>query len=50
MEMNSWIASFYAQRNMPSWFSIASTVAGVIGVLLGGFGKGDVAKKEAPAS
>jgi hypothetical protein len=49
MDMSVFVASFYAQRNSPMWLVYASPVASIIGVLLGGLSKGDVAKS-APSS
>lgn len=48
MDMQPWIANFYAQRGMPSWFTFASAIVSIAGICLGGFNKGDFAKS-APA-
>jgi ABC-type Na+ efflux pump permease subunit len=50
MDMNPFIASFYAQLNSPKWMVFASPVVGIVGALLGGMSKGDVAKKDAGAA
>jgi hypothetical protein len=50
MDMQPWIANFYAQRGMPAWFAFASSFAAILGTCLGGFNKGDFASTPEPPS
>lgn len=48
MEMQPWIANFYAQRGMPTWFAFASSFVAILGICLGGFNKGDFGGTASP--